>query len=115
VFDCAIIKTGGKQYRVREGDSLTVEKLDGKSGDQVLFEYVLMTSLKGKVSIGEPIVKGAVVKAKIEDQAKARKVISLRYKNKTRHRVKTGHRQKITNVIIESISITKARSKSSGS
>ena len=113
-MDYAIIKTGGKQYRVREGDSLTVEKLEGNSGDSVLFEDVLMTSLKGKIDIGEPIVKGAVVKAKIEDQAKAKKVISLRYKNKTRHRVKTGHRQHITNVVIESISIKKARSKSSG-
>ena len=114
-MDYAIIKTGGKQYRVREGDSLTVEKLDGKAGDQVLFEDVLMTSLKGKIDVGEPIVKGAVVKAKIQDQSKAKKVISLRYKNKTRHRVKTGHRQQITNVLIESISIKKTRSKASGS
>jgi|TARA_B100001142_G_C14069730_1_gene553052 large subunit ribosomal protein L21 len=113
-MDYAIIKTGGKQYRVREGDSLTVEKLEGNSGDSILFEDVLMTSLKGKINIGEPTVEGAVVKAKIEEQAKAKKVISLRYKNKTRHRVKTGHRQQITNVVIESISIKKARSKASG-
>ena len=51
-MDYAIIKTGGKQYRVREGDSLTIEKLDGKAGDQVLFEDVLMTSLKGKIDVG---------------------------------------------------------------
>ena len=114
-MDYAIIKTGGKQYRVREGDSLTVEKLNGQTGDQITFDKVLMTSLKGKVSIGEPVVQGAEVKAKIEDQLKDKKVISLRYKNKTRHRVKTGHRQKITNVLIESISIKKSRSKSSGS
>ena len=103
-MDYAIIKTGGKQYRVREGDSLTIEKLDGKAGDQVLFEDVLMTSLKGKIDVGEPIVKGAVVKAKIEDQSKAKKVISLRYKNKTRQRVLRGHRQNLTSVIIKNIS-----------
>jgi large subunit ribosomal protein L21 len=114
-MDYAIIKTGGKQYRVREGDFLTVEKLEGNSGDTVLFDNVLMTSLKGNVLVGEPLVDGATVKAKIEDQAKGKKVISLRYKNKTRHRVKTGHRQKITNVIIESISVKKPRSKSNGS
>ena len=103
-MDYAIIKTGGKQYRVREGDSLTIEKLDGKAGDQVLFEDVLMTSLKGKIDVGEPIVKGAVVKAKIEDQSKAKKVISLRYKNKTRQRVLRGHRQNLTSIIIKNIS-----------
>ena len=114
-MDYAIIKTGGKQYRVRIGDFLTVEKLEGNSGDEVSFNEVLLTSLKGELSVGEPIVSGAVVKAKIEDQIKGQKVISLRYKNKTRHRVKTGHRQKLTNVIIQSISVMKPRSKSNGS
>ena len=114
-MDYAIIKTGGKQYRVREGDFLTVEKLEGDSGDIILFDNVLLTSLKGNVFVGEPLVDGATVKAKIEEQTKGKKVISLRYKNKTRHRVKTGHRQKLTNVIIESISVKKSRSKSNGS
>ena len=114
-MDYAIIKTGGKQYRVRKGDFLTVEKLEGDSGDEVLFDQVLLTSLKGQLSIGEPIVSGAVVKAKIEDQTKGKKVISLRYKNKTRNRVKTGHRQRLTNVTIQSISVKKSRSKSNGS
>ena len=114
-MDYAIIKTGGKQYRVRKGDFLTVEKLEGNSGDEVSFNEVLLTSLKGELSVGEPIVSGAVVKAKIEDQIKGQKVISLPYKNKTRHRVKTGHRQKLTNVIIQSISVKKPRSKSNGS
>ena len=59
-MDYAIIKTGGKQYRVRKGDFLTVEKLEGDSGDEVLFDQVLLTSLKGQLSIGEPIVSGAV-------------------------------------------------------
>ena len=76
-MDYAIIKTGGKQYRVRKGDFLTVEKLEGDSGDEVLFDQVLLTSLKGQLSIGEPIVSGAVVKAKIEDNALEKKTVTI--------------------------------------
>lgn len=101
--DYAIIKTGGKQYRVREGDTVQIEKLLGEPGDAVTFEQVLLTNLDGKVAIGTPAVGGAEVKGEIASQDKARKVISFRYKNKTRQHTKTGHRQKLTSVRITGI------------
>ncbi len=101
--DYAIINTGGKQYRVREGDTLQVEKLLGEPGDSVTFDRVLLTNLDGKVEVGKPAVAGAEVLGEIASQDKAKKVISFRYKNKTRHHVKTGHRQKLTSVVITGI------------
>jgi len=100
----AIINTGGKQYRVREGDSLDVEKLNAEVGAEFKFDRVLMTSVDGKLSVGAPVVKGASVTAEITDHSKADKVVSLRFKNKTRQRVKRGHRQDVTSVLIKSIS-----------
>lgn len=102
--DYAIINTGGKQYRVREGDTVQIEKLLGEPGDAVTFDRVLLTNLDGKVEIGTPAVTGAAVSGEIASQDKAKKVISFRYKNKTRQHVKTGHRQKLTTVKITSIS-----------
>lgn len=101
--DYAIINTGGKQYRVREGDSVQIEKLLGEPGDAVTFDRVLLTKLDGKVAIGTPSVDGARVSAEISSQDKAKKVISFRYKNKTRQHVKNGHRQKLTTVKITGI------------
>ncbi len=101
--DYAIINTGGKQYRVREGDTVQIEKLIGEPGDSVKFDRVLLTNLEGKVQVGQPEVSGAEVTGEISSQDKAKKVISFRYKNKTRHAVKTGHRQKLTSVKITGI------------
>tara|TARA_A100001037_G_C14627613_1_gene404401 strand:+ start:88 stop:411 length:324 start_codon:yes stop_codon:yes gene_type:complete len=102
--DYAIIKTGGKQYRVRQGDTVTVETLPGEVGSDFTFDSVLMTSIGGKLSVGAPSVKGATVVGEISEHGKADKVIALRYKNKTRQRVKRGHRQNFTSVKIKSIS-----------
>ena len=102
--DYAIINTGGKQYRVREGDTVDVELLPGDIGTDITFDRVLMTSIGGKLTIGAPAVKGATVVGEIAGQTKADKVISLRYKNKTRQRVKRGHRQLVTSVTIKKIS-----------
>ena len=102
--DYAIINTGGKQYRVREGDTVSVETLDGDVGSDFTFDRVLMTSVNGKLTVGAPDVKGATVVAEIAQHGKADKVISLRYKNKTRQRVKRGHRQNFTSVTIKAIS-----------
>lgn len=101
--DYAIINTGGKQYRVREGDTVQIEKLLGEPGDSITFDRVLLTNLDGKVEVGKPEVSGAEVTGEISSQDKAKKVISFRYKNKTRHHVKTGHRQKLTSVRITGI------------
>ncbi|HIK89625.1 MAG TPA: 50S ribosomal protein L21 [Dehalococcoidia bacterium] len=102
--DYAIINTGGKQYRVREGDTLAVETLEGEVGSDFTFDRVLMTSVDGKLSVGVPTVEGATVTGEIAEHGKTDKVIALRYKNKTRQRVKRGHRQNFTSVKITSIS-----------
>ncbi len=102
--DYAIINTGGKQYRVREGDTVDVERLPGEVGSDITFDRVLMTSVDGKLTVGAPAVTGATVTGEIADQTKADKVVSLRYKNKTRQRVKRGHRQLVTSVTIKKIS-----------
>ncbi|MBF16245.1 MAG: 50S ribosomal protein L21 [Chloroflexi bacterium] len=102
--DYAVIKTGGKQYRVREGDQIDVEKINAEIGSDVIFENVLMLSINGTIEIGKPIVEGKKVIAEIAEQKKSDKVISLRYKNKTRQRVLRGHRQNLTSIIIKNIS-----------
>ena len=102
--DYAVIKTGGKQYRVREGDQIDVEKINAEIGSDVIFENVLMLSINGTIEIGKPIVEGKKVIAEIAEQKKSDKVISLRYKNKTRQRVLRGHRQNLTSVIIKNFS-----------
>ena len=104
--DYAIIKTGGKQYRVREGDTVSVEKLDGEIGDNVKFSEVLMTSLDGSVKIGSPLVEKASVAAEITEHGRGEKLPVFKYKNKTRSRVKKGHRQPYTSLIIQGISIS---------
>ena len=104
-IDYAIINTGGKQYRVREGDTVSVETLDGEIGSDFIFDRVLMTSINGKLTIATPAVEGPKVVGHIEEHGKADKVIALRYKNKTRQRVKRGHRQPFTSVTIKSISV----------
>ncbi|HWA64573.1 MAG TPA: 50S ribosomal protein L21 [Candidatus Paceibacterota bacterium] len=98
----AVIKTGGKQYKVAEGDVLTVEKLDA-AGDSVIFSEVLMIAKGDDVTIGKPMVKGASVEAKILETAKGDKKMVFRYKSKTRQRKKKGHRQPYTKVQITKI------------
>ena len=107
--DYAIIKTGGKQYRVREGDTVNVEKLEGEIGDSVKFDDVLMTSLKGKVLVGSPTVKNATVDTEITDHGRGEKLTVFKYKSKTRSRVKKGHRQPYTSLLIRGISIKRPR------
>tara|TARA_Y100001970_G_scaffold86356_2_gene108858 strand:- start:19099 stop:19422 length:324 start_codon:yes stop_codon:yes gene_type:complete len=102
--DYAVIKTGGKQYRVREGDQIDIEKINADIGSDVIFENVLMSSINGTIEIGKPLVEGKKVIAEIAEQKKTDKVLSLRYKNKTRQRVLRGHRQNLTSVIIKNIS-----------
>lgn len=99
----AVIKTGGKQYDVREGDKIEIEKLEGKAGDKVVFEEVLLVDDGKEIKIGKPVVAGAKVEAKILDQKKAPKVTILKQKSKKRYAKKQGHTQKLTEVEITKI------------
>ncbi len=98
----AIIATGGKQYKVAEGDVIKVEKLAAEDGATVTFDQVLVVSNDG-MKIGNPTVEGATVTAKVIETAKARKVIVYKYKRKSGYHKKNGHRQYFTKVQIEKI------------
>ncbi|HZP57530.1 MAG TPA: 50S ribosomal protein L21 [Dehalococcoidia bacterium] len=99
----AVVRTGGKQYRVEEGRSLRIERLAGEPGDTVEIGEVLLMGDGGDVTFGTPTVAGARVLGRIEEQGRAQKVVVFRYKAKTRSRKKTGHRQPFTRVVIEDI------------
>jgi large subunit ribosomal protein L21 len=101
----AIIKTGGKQYRVNEGDVISVEKLDVASGEKVVFDEILVVSNNGELQIGAPNVTGAKVEGTVIQQGKEKKVIVFKYKPKKDYRKKQGHRQPFTRVKIEKISL----------
>ena len=98
----AIIKTGGKQYRVQQGDELRVEKLDAKAGDKVVFDEVVAVG-GDKLVVGTPFVEGYKVTAEVLEQGKADKVIIYKYKAKKDYRRKNGHRQPFTLVKITDI------------
>lgn len=99
----AVVATGGKQYKVQQGDVLRVEKLAGDVGSEVAFDKVLMFSDGESVQIGQPVVEGAVVKGHIIEQGKSKKVIVFKYKRRKRYRRKQGHRQPYTAVRIDAI------------
>ncbi len=98
----AIIATGGKQYKVSEGDIIKVEKLGVAEGETVTFDQVLAVN-DGTLKIGTPTVAGAAVTASVVREGKDRKVIVYKYKNKTGYHKKNGHRQLFTQVKIEKI------------
>ena len=99
----AIVKTGGKQYKVAQGDVLFVEKLDANEGDVVTLDQVLAVAGENGLTVGAPVVEGATVTAKVVAQGKAKKVIVYKYKAKKDYRRKQGHRQPYTKLVIESI------------
>ena len=96
----AVIRTGGKQYLVSPGDKVKIEKLDKEEGKEINFTDVLLLEKNNKLEIGDPKVKGAKVIAKLIKQDKAKKIIILKYKPKTRYKKKTGHRQPFTEIEI---------------
>ena len=102
----AVIKTGGKQYKVAQGDKVLVEKLDIEEGKSFDFDQVLMVGNEKieSLKIGQPLVKGAKVTAKVLEQGKGKKKIVFKYSNKTRYKKKKGHRQPFTKVEILKIS-----------
>lgn len=99
----AVIKTGGKQYLVKPGDKLKVEKLDKKEGETIVFSDVLLVEKSKKISIGAPVVKEAKVEAKILSHGRGDKIIVFKYKPKTRYARKIGHRQPYTEIEITGI------------
>mgnify|MGYP006426577191 FL=1 len=99
----AIIKTGGKQYRVEEGLIIKIEKLSAEEGEDVEFDQVLALSDDNGFKAGSPLVDGASVRGKVIEQGKNKKIIVFKYKPKIRYRKKTGHRQPYTRVLIEDI------------
>ena len=98
----AIIATGGKQYKVAEGDIINVEKLGVEAGNSVTFDQVLVVN-NGSLTVGNPTVAGATVSATVVEEGKAKKVIVYRYKRKSGYHKKNGHRQAYTKVKIEKI------------
>lgn len=98
----AVIKTGGKQYKVEEGETLAIEKLEAK-GDTISFDEVLLVSSDGKLQIGKPFVEKAKVKAKIVENFKDKKVVVVKFKSKSRYMRTRGHRHQKTRVLIQKI------------
>ena len=99
----AVIETGGKQYKVSEGDVIFIEKLDIAEGDTVTFDKVLVVANGDTINFGAPTVAGASVTAKVEKQGKAKKIYVFKMKRKKNYRRKKGHRQPFTKVTIEKI------------
>ena len=99
----AIIKTGGKQYRVAEGDSVIIEKLTAEEGSEVTFDEVVTVVKDDEVLIGKPLVAGSKVTAKVDSHGKGKKIRIFKYKAKSNYRRRQGHRQPYTKVLIEKI------------
>ena len=107
----AVIETGGKQYRVTEGDVINVEKLDAEAGKSVTIKEVLVVEKEDKTLIGTPYVSGASVKAEVVENGKAKKVVIYKYKAKKDSKKKQGHRQPYTQLQIKSITVRAPRKK----
>ena len=101
----AVIRTGGKQYKVHEDQTLKVEKLEGTEGSQIEFDDILMYSDGETITLGSPNVENALVKAHILDQGKGKKTLVFKYKRRKGYRKMRGHRQDYTEIKIESITV----------
>lgn len=101
----AVVETGGKQYKVSEGDVLTVEKLSADAGDKVVLDKVLLYSNGDDMKVGAPYVEGAKVEADVVENGKGDKIIIFKFKSKKNYRKKQGHRQPYTMIKIASISV----------
>ena len=99
----AVIKTGGKQYRVAANDTLTIEKIEGLAGATVEFDQVLMVGGDGAAKVGKPLVSGAKVTAEVIEQGRGDKVIAFKKRRRKNSRRKRGHRQELTTVKIRDI------------
>ncbi|MDW9921192.1 50S ribosomal protein L21 [Sinorhizobium meliloti] len=107
----AVIKTGGKQYRVAANDVITIEKLEGVAGDKIEFTEILMVGVGADATIGAPIVEGAVVSAEVVDQGRAKKVIAFKKRRRQNSKRSRGHRQHQTIVRILDIAAAGGKAK----
>jgi large subunit ribosomal protein L21 len=101
----AVIKSGSRQYRVSEGDTIQVERLAADAGDTVRLDQVLLVSSDDGVTVGTPTVAGAAVRATVLGEERGRKLIVFKYKPKNRYKIKNGHRQTYTRLRIEGIDV----------
>ncbi len=101
----AIIETGGKQYKVKEGSILNIEKLDTEIASAFSFDKILLVENEGAIHIGQPYVSGATVEATVLNQIKDKKIIVFKFKRKTGYKKKQGHRQRLTTVKINKIAL----------
>ena len=101
----AVIKTGGKQHKVEEGEIIAIEKLNIEEGEKVEFEEVLAVKTDGKLQVGAPLLTGAKVTGTVISQEKDKKVVIIKMRRRQDYRSKQGHRQKLTKVKIDSIKV----------
>ena len=101
----AVIKTGGKQHKVEEGEIISIEKLNAEEGEKVEFEEVLAIKSEGKLQVGSPVIDGAKVTGTVLSQEKEKKVVIIKMRRRQDYRSKLGHRQNLTKVKIDSIKI----------
>jgi len=101
----AVIRTGGKQYLVNQGDFLKVERLPGDVGDEIVFDDVLLVSDAGELKLGRPRLEGARVKGTIVEQGRGKKIIVFKMKRRKGYRKKQGHRQYYTGVKVDAIEV----------
>jgi len=99
----AVVSTGGKQYKVQQGETLRIEKIAGEVGSRVTFDRVLMVADGENVRVGQPVLEQAAVQASIIEQDKAKKILVFKYKRRKRYRRKNGHRQPFTAIRIDGI------------
>jgi len=100
----AVVATGGKQYRVKVGDRISVERLAAEAGTDVTLDQVLLVGGTGETRIGTPVVEGATVTAHVDEHDRGEKIIVFKFKAKKRYRRRTGHRQSLTRLTITDIS-----------
>ena len=100
----AVIKSGGKQHKVSEGEEILLEKLSLDEGEVIEFSEVLAVNKDGNLNVGKPLLEGAVVKGKVINHLKTKKITIIKMKRRKDYRKKQGHRQNLTKVKIESIS-----------
>ena len=101
----AVVKTGGKEYRISKGDIIRVEKVQGRVGDQVAMKEVLIVSREGEVQLGNPFLADAIITGEIVQQAKGQKVLTYKMKRRKNYRRKKGHRQRYTYIKVSDITV----------